>query len=287
MGKGILFLLIISFALTGPLCYAQSSAKVSDPRLELIGNTLHITYDILNSTQKEKFEVSIVIKDENGNIINANALSGDVGQDIPGGRNKRVTWNLEADNVFINAYLSVKINAIVIPPPEPVVIPVTESEQEEQQEDQAKVKEEEPARKKETSTYSRAGIILQSVAVPGLGLSRVTKKPHWIRGVAGYGCLAGSIILNRQAVNTFESIGDYLDPSDASEAFDKSVQQDNISEVLAYAAIGIWVTDIIWTIVGTSDLNKSSAQHRSKGVSIGSKIDPLSYTPMVELTYRF
>ena len=91
----------------------------------------------------------------------------------------------------------------------------------------------------------RTGIILQSLALPGLGLSRMTGKPHWLRGVAGYGCIAGSIILNRQAISTYDDIDDLEDYDDKNELFQKSLNRDNISEVLAYAAIGIWV-DIGW-----------------------------------------
>ncbi|UCG27928.1 MAG: hypothetical protein JSV24_00810, partial [Bacteroidales bacterium] len=104
--------------------------------------------------------------------------------------------------------------------------------------------------------FSRAGIVIQSLAVPGLGLSRATGDPHWLRGVAGYGCIAGSIVLNHQAVNTFNTIGGLDNVDEIKKAFDKSVQQDKISEVLACAALGIWVTDIIWTIAGTSGLKK-------------------------------
>ncbi len=41
------------------------------------------------------------------------------------------------------------------------------------------------------------------------------------------------------------------------ELFNSAKTQDDISEVFAYAAIGIWVTDIVWNIVGASKLNIS------------------------------
>ena len=135
--------------------------------------------------------------------------------------------------------------------------------------------------------FNRTGIVIQSLAMPGLGLSRVTGKPHWLRGVVGYGCIAGSIVLNRQAVNTFNTIGGLDNIDDVNEAFDKSVLQDNISEVLAYAAIGIWVTDIIWTVTGTSDLRKRPLKSRSKEFSVASTFDPESRIPMVGLRFRF
>jgi hypothetical protein len=41
MGKVIPVLLIFSLVLAAPCCDAQPSAKVSDPRIEMVGNTIH------------------------------------------------------------------------------------------------------------------------------------------------------------------------------------------------------------------------------------------------------
>jgi hypothetical protein len=299
MGKTFISLLVINLALAGPLCYSQTSVKVSDPRLEFRDNRLLISYDILNSNPEEKYIISIDIRDQDGNSFKANTLEGDLGEIDQGDGGKQITWDLEADNVYINSYVYVKINARVIPPPEPVVIVTSEQPNEEvaqqEQEDLAGNQMEETSEavtKKgapadiEKVSYNRTGLILQSLAIPGLGLSRVTEKPHWLRGVAGYGCIAGSIILNRLAVNTFNTIEDCDNPDDASRAFDKSVQQDNVSEILVYAAVGIWVADIIWTIVGTSDLNRT-LYSQTRGFSLRSNIDPLSNMPLVGFTYRF
>ena len=275
-------------------------------------NTILISYDILNGTPDEKYSISIIIRDEDGAIINARTLDGDIGDDVTGGSNKKITWNLEADNVFIDAYVFVQINAKVIPPPAPVIIEPEEEPLLEEQDDQTATEAEEPkeedavsqdeskkpepdeANKKEepppvtkSASYNRTGIVLQSLALPGLGLSRVTGKPHWLRGVAGYGCFAGSIILNRQAIKTFNEIEDLVYFDEINEAYDKSLQQDNISEILFYTAIGIWVTDFIWTMVGTTDLNKRAYSSKSRGFSFGSNIDPLANVPMVSVRYRF
>lgn len=253
-----LALFIFTLVVLCLFCNAQSPVEVSDPRLEIRDNTLQISYDILNGAPDDRYFVSIVIEDEDGNKINARAFEGDVGGEVTGGINKRVLWDLKKDNVFINTYVFVKINATVVPA------------------DDAKA-----------TGFSRAGILLQSLAFPGLGLSRVTGKPHWIRGVAGYGCIAGSVILNRQAVNTFETIENLDDTDDINNAFDKSVQQDQFSEILAFAAIGIWVTDMIWTFVGTSDLKKPSLHSETRGLSFSGSVDPISNIPQVGFIYRF
>jgi len=294
MGKARQFLLVITFVLAGPLCYSQSSVKVSDPRLEMVGNTIHISYDILNSDPEEKYAISIVIKDEDGNIINARALDGDIGEEVSGGTNKQIAWNLEADHIFIDAFIFVQIHATFIAPPEPVV---AEPEEEPVRGDQKEAFKEEPVQEESsskeppvdsrTSEFNRTGIIFQSIALPGLGLSRVTGKPHWIRGVAGYGCLAGSIILGRQAVNTYKDIEDLVNFDDINTTYDKALQQNRTANILLFATAGIWITDFIWTLAGTSDLNKIPYAAELRGFSMGGNIDPLTNIPMVNVRYRF
>lgn len=287
MGKAILSLLVICLFFYEPYCDAQKSLKVSDPRLELKDNKLHIYYDILESDPGERFVIRIDIKDENGKTLNVNALSGDIGVVEEGGNNKRIIWDFEADKVYINAYIYVKLNASIAPRPVTAAKDLQEETTREISGEDGSNPEGVFTEDIRNANYSRVGIIFQSVAFPGLGLSRMTGKPHWIKGVAGYGCLAGSVVFNRLAINNFNTIKD-LDRVDAvNDAFNKSVQQDNISEVLSYVAIGIWVSDIIWTLVGTSNLKSTTFRDQSKGLSIRSKIDPYSNIAMVGLRYRF
>jgi hypothetical protein len=289
MGREIQFLWTVLVALAGSLCAAQTTVEVSDPVIQLVGNTIHITYDILHSTPQDKFNIELAITDENGNAIDAKALSGDIGENVSGGSNKQITWDLEADHIYLDEYILVQINAYAIQPPVPAAIPRESEKVQEEQETgtEGKTLTQEPSPLKPSKTYNRTGIILQSVALPGLGLSRVTGKPHWLRGVAGYGCIAGSVILNRQAVKNNDQIEDLVYYDDIQQAYNKSLQQDNISEILAYAAIGIWVTDIIWNIAGTKDLHKASYSAEAAGFSIGSKIDAYTRAPLISVTYRF
>jgi hypothetical protein len=105
--------------------------------------------------------------------------------------------------------------------------------------------------------------------------------------VAGYGCIAGSVIMNRQAINTYNGIEDLVYFDEINEAYGKSLTQDNVSEILSYTAIGIWVADFIWTLVVTSDLNRPSYSSQSRGLSLGSNIDPVSNAPLVSIVYSF
>ncbi len=53
-------------------------------------------------------------------------------------------------------------------------------------------------------TFSRVGIAIQSLVIPGLGLSRTTGNPHWLKGVVGYSCIGGSILFNKMAISTYD-----------------------------------------------------------------------------------
>jgi hypothetical protein len=268
MGRCPSFLLIALLLLLGAYCAAQSKFEVSEPRFELMDNHVLISFDILNSTPSENFNITLEITDAEGKTIRAKALAGDIGQNVPGGNNKLVTWNLEADHIVMDAEIVVNIRAEIIKPP-PAVPVVSE------------------AGGHDSKEYNRTGLILQSLALPGLGLTRVTGKPHWIRGVAGYGCLAGSVVLNKMAVSAYSDFLDAETTEDSEAFFSKSTNQDQFSELLAYAAIGIWVTDLVWTMLGTRELNRYSLNSGAKGITFITGIDPISSAPMVGFNFKF
>ncbi|MFH0756237.1 MAG: hypothetical protein V2B15_02985 [Bacteroidota bacterium] len=286
MRKTLIFLFGVIWIVCTSSLFSQE-IQVSDPRLELRDNSILISYDILNSTPSEKFTVELIVTDSKGNRINAAALSGDVGKMVYGGTGKRIVWDLEVDKIEMNAQIYVKVYVKAIPPPEPVV-----------DEPVIREPEKEP---KETATddaipesilttpgvkrFNRTSLVLQSVAFPGLGLSRYRGGPHWIKGMAGYGCIAGSVVMNRKAISTYKGINDLTGFDEKNTLYKESVQQDHISEVLAYTAMAIWATDLVWTIAGTSDLKMSSNLKRR--IFVDPRIDPVSNVPMLSFTCKF
>ena len=258
---------LLGFIICTSIAYtAMGQIGVTKPKFKDDGSKLIIEYQINNSKPSDRFLIEVLVTDDDGNIVEASTLSGDVGEDVSGGR-KRIIWEYSKDDVLYETTVTIKIRYDKLeeePEVQPsVIVPAS------------------------TKSYSRSGLILQSIALPGLGLSRYTGKPHWLRGVAGYGCIAGSVVFNRLAQDTFDSIEDLTDYDEINDAYDKSVTQDNTSEILAYSAIAIWVVDFIWTFVGTSDLGKGGLSSESKGFSVVSKIDPLSYAPTIGVRYRF
>ena len=288
----ILFLVLI---LITPICRAQESFTVSDPRLELRGNIIHISYDILNGDQSNMYNISIDITDSNKNRIEARALSGDIGENVIGGQNRLITWDLRADNIFMDADIIIKIHA------KAMLVPITTTATKEVLRDADQLREGPPEEGPpvkdpsltETATdinvkgFSRTGIILQSLALPGLGLSRISGQPHWIRGVVGYGCIAGSILYNRKAISTYDDYLSKTTANDAMELYQSADQQDAISETLAYVAIGIWATDVIWTVIGSSGLTKNPVAGKTRGLSAGAGFDPFTGTPLMAIRFIF
>jgi len=272
MGKLLLSLLVTLLFLTDPLCYAQTSIQISDPRLELKNNGIYISYDILNSDPSDMFSILLSIKDEDGNLISANTVEGDIGEAVPGGDNKQIIWDFRADQIVINGDIYINISAEVIPP----VIA-----------DSKDRKGKDVSTGTESGEFSRTGLIFQSVVFPGLGLSRLTGKPHWLRGVTGYGCVAGAVVMNRLAVSSYEDFKSAGTVEIANSALAESSSQDNLSDMLGYAALGIWISDFIWTLVGTSRLNDGEYSSDLNRISLNSGLDPLSNLPLVGITFRF
>jgi len=227
-------------------------------------NNINIYYDILNSRQTDKFKIWVEITDSTGNNVDARSLSGDIGENVSGGNNKKITWDLTADSIYLDAGIYVQVNAEILTSAETVEIA------------------------RPVKSISRGGVILQSLVFPGWGLSRINKgKPHWLKGVAGYGCIAASIIYNKKAISSYD---DYLQSNDIQDTetfYDNSVKEDNLSEIFAYTAIGIWVTDFIWTIAGSSKLNNDTKYSQVKGFSIKTVYEPRVHAPLVALRYNF
>ncbi len=274
--KARLLIILCMVCFFTSLC-GQQAVVVSEPVLSLKNGKVHIEFQLLNTSRSETFTVRAVITDQGGNSIQAKSLSGDLGKGVSGGGNKRIIWDIEADSMFLDEDIFVEVYAL----PETQAIAVIPPEED--------VREEE-AREESNSgkELNRTSLIAQSIAFPGLGLSRLNPgSPHWLRGVAGYGCLAGSIYFNRRAWSNYQ---DYLgseSPSNVEDLFDKTYNEKKTSGILAYTALGIWVLDLAWTIIGTSGMNSDQLSMKQKRLSIGTTLEPVSNIPLIALFYKF
>lgn len=288
-----LILFIILFNVVFPDCIGQITFTVSEPQLSISNNNLIITYDILGAKADEKFNIWLEISDNNGVKINASTLSGDIGDSITGGANKRIVWNLLADNIFIDNTVNVEIIA------EKIIIPEIISEEKDlseipsdisKKEDMADEKESYKHTEEPVPTYARVKVgnhLLQSTVFPGWGLTRLSKgKPYWLMGVAGIGCIASSIYFNQKAHSSYDT---YLTSADDNiiDYWQDAERQGDISNAFAWSAAVIWIADLGIVTIKASSINKSYRRSRLSAFSINPYVDSNTSTPMLSLNYKF
>jgi hypothetical protein len=276
----LLVICLISFDLPGQV---QSPVKVSEPRLELRDNLIHISYDILNSTPSDQFDVSLFVKDEDGNEIVASTLEGDIGQ-VTGGSNKHITWDPAADRIFIDSRIFIKVIAKVLTAPDGDSQEKSPAERNDQETGEIITENGSATAGKEFNT---AGLVIQSTLFPGWGLTRVKKKPHWLKGLAGYGCIAGAIYMNKQALDTYSGIDQLIEFEDKNNLYERARREYWISNGLGFTALTIWVVDMIWTLGGILDQSENSWISGNLSLSLDVYSDPFTYAPMMGIRYDF
>lgn len=251
-----LFLFCLPFS---SMC--QNEARFSDPYLKIDNDRLYISYKILNSRPDDRFSIRIEVTGSNGNVIKPYSLVGDIGEGINGSGNKIIIWNLNADEIsnIEGVYIQIvgeKLNNLES------TIPI--------------------------KSISRMGAVVRSVAFPGWGLSKIHPgKPHWIKGIAGYGCLAGSLIYNQKSSESYQSYLDSYDIEERETYYNKSENEQTISTVLGFTALGIWLTDIVWTIADSGDLSRKKGLSQDKGFSFGPDYMQHINAPMLSFRYKF
>ena len=119
-------------------CTGQVQAKITQPQLILINDSLIIKYDIVDANPNERFDIRLEITDDTGAKINAVTLTGDIGDTIMGGINKQIIWDLSTDSIFLNTSINVELIAkkiikleIVAPEIDLTYITTDESKEEE------------------------------------------------------------------------------------------------------------------------------------------------------------
>ncbi len=254
------------------VCSAQSTATISTPKLQLLDNNVSILYDILNSIQSEKFNISLEVTDSDGKHVAARSISGDIGVNVSGGPGKEINWNLSADNVYLEAMLYFQVTA-------EVVKPVRSSE--------INTSTENLEVSGATGNLSRSSVVLQSLLLPGLGLSRIKGKPHWLRGALGYGCIASCVAFTINSERLHSEYEQATDMNERDDLFETFANQRNVANAQLYAAIGIWIVDIVWTMAGSKELSKKVVFNQTNGFSINPSYNTEAQAPLLSLKYNF
>ncbi len=185
---------------------------ITSLKVEFDGNQLLIAYDILDKNQTDQFYVWVELEKKTGEPIKVESLSGDVGDKVKAGKDKRIAWIPAKDSVFLNEEVLVEVKA-----------------------------------EKYIKSFNKGSMVLLSTAIPGLGQTKISKgKPYWLTGVAAYGALAGGFVTHQMYLKTYDEYRIEEDLSTRKELFDKTQQQQNLSNVLFISGAALWAANIIW-----------------------------------------
>jgi hypothetical protein len=210
MSKQKLFLILI--ALFFSISAFTQGFQITPPKLEFDGKQLLISYDVINKNEGDQFYVWVEIEKKNGEKIKMKALTGDVGDKIKVGMNKKIYWTPERDSVFLDEDVSVEVKA-----------------------------------EKYTKSFNKSSMVLLSTVMPGLGQTKISNgKPWWLTGVITYGALAGGIISYQNYVSTYDSYNKETDGKKRGEFLAQAQKQKNLSTALIATVATLWIGNLIW-----------------------------------------
>jgi hypothetical protein len=208
-----LFIILSLFFL--PFKASSQDFQLTPPDLQFDGKQLLILYDIVNKDQADQFYVWVEMEKKSGEKVKIKALTGDIGEKIQAGKNKRIVWIPERDSVFLDEDVLVEVKA-----------------------------------EKYIKSFNRGSAMLMSGIFPGLGQTKISKgKPFWLTGVVAYGALAGGLIEHQSYIKTYDSYKTETDPSKRVSLRNKAQSQANLSGTLFISGAALWVVNLVWVAV--------------------------------------
>jgi hypothetical protein len=258
--RNIILALLILLLMFSQQLFSQSNATIENIDFYAEENSLVIKYDIVKALNSELFEIWVKVITESGKTIVPKSTNGDIGAGVAAGPNKRIVWDLSADNITIDEAFTVEVFARSDYKEPKVVKPKREG-------------------------ISVGGAVLLSAILPGLGKT-VAKGggTQWMWGVIGYGCVAGSVVMNNKAFDTYEEYKIADHPDDRDDHFSKAEEYDLYSKIFIGTAATIWIIDLISTASQVSKINK---RKNKSSYSIHYTVDPISRRPLLGVTLRF
>jgi len=227
----------------------QNNGHIYNPVISYKNNKLFIQYKINNNKNSDQYYVWPELIGANGEKIKVKTLNGDYGLVKDSKDSKQIVWDMGKDNVTLDEEITVQVKAEVLP-----------------------------------RLFSKPAEMGLSVFLPGWGLSRIHKrKPYWLMGVAGYGCVTASVILNRQASKNYQLYLETDIKQESDRLFMQATQQDRLSESLAWTAAGIWAVNLLWVAV-TSNHPKPSVDFQKWSLVPAISIYK---QPVITLQYKF
>ncbi len=256
MKKLLVLAVSLFFVIMSGSAFAQN-ADIEIKDLVIENNQLVIYYDILKAKKKETFEVWPEITTSNGQKINASAFSGDYGEGIVAGTDKKIIWDYNADGVILNDKVYVELKAKI-------------------------------ALYKTDIGLGKA--LLLSAVVPGLGINKTKGGGmYWLMSIPVYGLATGAFFNHNQAKDKYDQYvnSEFQNPSEADNLYRDAEDYQSTSQTLTYSAIGLWAVNMIWTGIVAKKNSSLSAYYNKKKTFFYTRLNPATKTVGFTLKYRF
>lgn len=258
MKKTNYWLIVLLYIVLSIICcentYTQTVAKIDNTNLEINEGRLIISYDLINAKPNERFNVWIEVKKSSGQEIRAKHISGQVGNNIVGGRGLNIVWNFESEGLNIEDEISVQVMAEL-----------------------------------ETIHYLKIEkILLKSVVFPGWGLYDIDKlNPYLLIGAAGYGTLATALIYNSKSNNKYEEYKDSNEQQERADLYDEFTRQYSFTKVFGITTAAIWILDVGWAAIKYVNKTSKLDAGLNPRIHIGYDYDAYGQVPLLSLRYNF
>lgn len=255
---------LLLFAGRQVIAQELSKAKIDNIDFGLQEGKIVITYDLLKSDKNERFIVFVNAITESGDTILARSVSGDVNENVSGGREKTIVWDYERDHFFSEEAFQIEVTAVT-----QLVEPSELSGS--------------------YGDYPGLGTsFLMSTVFPGWASTRLKDgKPHWVKGIVGYGCLSLSYLYNKKAANSYADYKISMDRTERNNLYDDAVSQKQWSSLFALSALVVWIMDYTCIIISHNKLMKNTYNTSVQRISFGYDFDPVSAQPQLSVKLTF
>lgn len=242
----------------------MSAQNINNIKAELdnLNGNIIISYNFnLNSDNKNKYKIEVFYSIDSGKTYSEplEFVSGDAGNDIKPGNNKKISWNYFVEfPEFDGQNIMFKIRARI------------DRDYEENQILELKGPEQ----------------VWRSAVFPGWGDNYVRqKKNHWWVGGLAYGLVGSGVFMRLKASNTFNKYKKSFSVEEADDLFAQSNNQKRIGNYLLLAGGTVWLTDMVLVLIkGNQNLKKQAEiLKRREQTGFHWHIQPTQ----IGLTYKF
>ena len=231
--------------------FSQSKAKIQDVQIRKDADNVIVTYDLINTKAKERFDIRLLVIPLDGEKIYPKTTIGDVGRPIKGGKNRSIIWEINKDQRYINEKIYAEIQAT------PIIDYI--------------------------APVSRGKALGLSAIMPGLGITKLNNGgAFWILGIAFYGTAGASAYYYIQTNNTYDNYLNTTDMEQRNKLYDQSKDERLMAQIFMYSAATIYVTNIVWTLA-----QRNKTKSKKPKYSFGGTFDPVASKPMLSFSYNF